>query len=146
MKGRNGLILGMLIFTGLLLTGCGIKTDCTTAREFIKSYSQAYRDGNVKAVIKMMAPAGVLEKLDIDPALKEELRDYNLEKEKADLEQGFKNGDLWITAWKNTEYKSEQDHGDHIHVEVLVNGIPSSVVLVRDGEFLRIHPRPSWFD
>jgi len=130
----------------LMLAGCGIKTDCTTAREFVKSYSQAYRDGNVKAVIKMMSPIGVIEKMDIDPALKEELRDYNLEKEKADLEQGFKNGDMWVTAWKNTEYKSEREHGDHIHVEVLVNGIPSSIVLVRDGEYLRIHPRPSWFD
>lgn len=132
--------------TALLLAGCGVKTDCTTAQEFVKSYSQAYRDGNVNAVIKMMAPIGVIEKMDIDPALKEELRDYNLEKEKADLEQGFKNGDMWITAWKNTEYKGEREHGDHIHVEVLVNGIPSSIVLVRDGDFLRIHPRPSWFD
>ncbi len=140
------MILGMLIFAGLLLSGCGVKTDCTTAQEFVKSYSRAYRNGDVKAVIKMMAPAGVLEKLDIDPALKEELRDYNLEKERADLEQGFKNGDMWITAWKNTEYKSEREHGDHIHVEVLVNGVLSSVVLVREGEFLRIHPRPSWFD
>jgi hypothetical protein len=135
-----------IILAALLLAGCGVKTDCTTARDFIRSYSQAYRDGNVTAIIKMMAPTGIIEKMDIDPVLKEELRDYNLEKEKADLEQGFKNGDMWITAWENTEYKSEREHGDHIHVEVLVNGIPSSVVLVRDGEFLRIHPRPSWFD
>lgn len=146
MKHQHVFLAALLLIGLMSFAGCGVKTDCTTAREFVKSYSQAYRDGNAKAVIKMMAPVGIIESMDIDPALKEELRDYNLEKERADLEQGFKNGDMWVTAWKNTEYKSERGHGDHIHVEVLVNGIPSSVVLVRDGEFLRIHPRPSWFD
>jgi hypothetical protein len=135
-----------VLLAALLLSGCGIKTDCTTAPDFIRTYSQAYRNGNVQAIMKMRAGTGLLEKITTDPVLQEELKEYARDKEEEELEQGFKNDDLWVTAWKNTEYKSEQDHGDHIRVEVLVNGIPSSVVLVRDGEFLRIHPRPSWFD
>ena len=135
-----------ILLTALLLAGCGVKTDCTTAQDFIKSYSQAYRDGNVQAILKMRTGTGLLEKLTIDPVLKEELRNYDLEKEKAELEKGLKEDDMWVRAWKNTGYRSEQDHGDHIHVNVAVDGIPSAVVLVRDGDFLRIHPRPSWFD
>jgi len=130
----------------LMLLGCGVKTDCTTAEQFIKSYSRAYQNGDAKAILKMRTGTGLLEKLTIDSALKEELREYSLEKEKAELEQGLKDDDMWVRAWKSTEYRSERDHGDHIHVDVTVDGIPSAVVLVRDGEFLRIHPRPSWFD
>lgn len=135
-----------LLLAALLLAGCGVKTDCTTARDFIKSYARAHQKGYVQAIIKMKAPLGLLEGMDIDPALKEELDGYSLDQEREDLEQGFRDGDRWLTAWKNTEYKSEQDHGDYLRVEVLVGGHPSSVVLVRDGEFLRIHPRPSWFN
>lgn len=140
------LLTSLTLLAAVLLAGCGVRTDCTTAKEFIKSYSQAYRDKNVQAIMKMKAGTGVLEKMDIDPALKEELREYSLEKETEELAQGFMQDDMWVRAWKNTEYRSERDHGDHIHVEVTVDGIPTAVVLVRDGEFLRIHPRPSWFD
>jgi RNA binding exosome subunit len=136
----------LVLLTTLLLIGCGVKTDCTTAQDFIKSYSQAYRNGDANAIMKMRAGIGLLEKMDIDPVLKEELRNYNLEQERKELEEGLKQDGMWIRAWKNTVYAGEKDHGDHIHVNVTVDGIPSAVVLVRDGEFLRIHPRPSWFD
>jgi hypothetical protein len=136
----------LVLLTTLLLIGCGVKTDCTTAQDFIKSYSQAYRNGDANAIMKMRAGIGLLEKMDIDPVLKEELRNYNLEQERKELEEGLKQDGMWIRAWKNTVCAGEKDHGDHIHVNVTVDGIPSAVVLVRDGEFLRIHPRPSWFD
>jgi hypothetical protein len=130
----------------LLLAGCGVRTDCTNAKEFIESYSQAYRDGNAKAIMRMKAGTGILEKMAINDALKQQLLDYSREREEKELEQGLKDDDLWVRAWKNTRYSGEQDHGDHIHVDVEVDGVPSAVVLVRDGKYLRIHPRPSWFD
>lgn len=144
-KQRN-LLAVVTMSTTLLFSGCGAKTDCTTAKEFIKSYSKAYQNGDAKAILKMRAGIGILEKLEMDPALKEEILNYDLEKEKEELEKSLKDDDMWVRAWKNTEYRSEREHGDHIHVEVTVQGIPSAVVLVRDGEFLRIHPRPSMFD
>ncbi|MDQ7797606.1 MAG: hypothetical protein RDU76_01510 [Candidatus Edwardsbacteria bacterium] len=146
MKHQNVLWTALLFIGLAALAGCGVRTDCPTAQEFIKSYSQAYRNGDAKAIIKMRAGIGLLEKLGIDPALREQIADYTLEKEQQDLEESLERDDLWARAWKDTEYKSQKDHGDHIHVGVLVNGIPSAVVLVREGEFLRIHPRPSWFD
>lgn len=144
-KQRNILAV-VTMSTTLLFSGCGAKTDCVTAKDFIEAYSKAYQSGDAKAVMKMRAGIGLLEKMDIDPALKEELADYSLEKETKELEESLERDDMWARAWKNTEYRSERAHGGHIHVEVAVNGIPSAVVLVRDGEFLRIHPRPSWFD
>lgn len=144
-KQRNILAV-VAMSTTLLLSGCGVKTDCTTAEQFIKSYARAYQDGDIQAILKMRAPIGLLEKMDIDPALKREIRDYNAEKEKEELAQSLERDDMWTRAWKNTAYLSEKDHGDHIHVNVSVQGVPSAVVLVRDGKFLRIHPRPSWFD
>jgi hypothetical protein len=135
-----------VLLAALLLAGCGVKTECTTAQEFIKSYSQAHRNGDSKSILKMQAGIGILEKLEMDPALKEELLNYDREREREELEKGLKDDDMWIRAWKNTEYRGERDCGDHIHVDVAVNGIASALVLVRDGEFLRIHPRPSMFN
>ncbi|MBI5804565.1 hypothetical protein HZA73_00815 [candidate division TA06 bacterium] len=143
---NNAIMAGLLLAAVLLAAGCGVKTECSTAEQFIKSYSKAYQNGDAKAILKMRAGIGILEKLEIDPVLKEELRNYDLEKEKKELEKSLKDDDMWVQAWKNTEYQSERDHGDHIHVEVMVQGIPSAIVLVRDGEFLRIHPRPSMFN
>ena len=143
---QNNILAVVIVSTALLFPGCGPKTDCTTAQEFIESYSQASRDGDAKAILKMRTGIGILEKLDIDPALKQQLGDYNLEQEKEKLGKSLKEDNMWVQAWKNTEYRGERDCGDHIHVDVAVSGVPSAVVLVRDGKFLRIHPRPSMFN
>jgi tRNA nucleotidyltransferase (CCA-adding enzyme) len=145
-KHRNILAVAAVFSTAFLFWGCGPKTERTTAKEFIESYSQAYREGDAKAILKMRAGTGLLEKMEINDALKQQIRDFNLGQEKEELEKSLKEDNMWTQAWKNTEYQSELDHGDHIHVEVKVQGFPSAVVLVRDGKFLRIHPRPSWFN
>ena len=49
MRYKASVVLSGFLLAALLTAGCGGKTDCTTAKDFIKSYSQAYRDGNVQA-------------------------------------------------------------------------------------------------
>jgi uncharacterized transporter YbjL len=120
-----------LVFLGLsaLVISCGALTDsgAKTAREFVEKYSEAYRTGNVSAIVKMT----VMEKGQSEEQFREE------------VEKDVDSKGLGYVAWAHTSYVSEEDHGSYIHVEVEVQSARSSIVLVRQDDLLKIVQDPS---
>ena len=82
----------------------------------------------------------------IDPELKEEIKESSAEEEKEELRQDIERGGLEYKAWLRTRYVGERDHGGHIHVDVSVWDASSEIVLVREGGLLKISTRPDSFD
>ena len=95
--------------------------------------------------MEMRAGNIVLEKSGINPDLKEKISEYSLERDRQEIESDIKNRGFGYQAWTKTHYVSEKDHKEHIHVTVDVAGARSEVVLVRDGDSLKISPNPSLY-
>lgn len=134
------------LFT-LLLSGvlaCSSNNEARTARKFVEKYSNAWRSGDVDAILAMRSRTKLVD-VDLEPNMKKSLEEATTADEKDEIEQSIKRRDFGYLSWSNTEYVSEQEHEDHIHVSVRVTGVPSSIVLVREGEVLKIHPNPSFF-
>jgi predicted component of type VI protein secretion system len=134
-------------FLTLLLSGivaCSSNPEARTAREFVEQYSKAWKNGDVDAILAMRLRKPIID-IDLKPHMKKELEEASLADEKDEIGQSIERRDFAYTAWSNTEYVSDQDHQDHIHVSVSVAGAPSSIVLVREEGVLKIHPNPSIF-
>ena len=134
-------------FLALLLSGvlaCSSNREARTAQEFVTKYSKAWKTGDVDAILAMRSRKQLVE-TDLNPNMKKELEDTSLADERNEIEQSIKRRDFAYSSWSNTEYVSDQDHEDHIHVSVTVAGAPSSIVLVREAGVLKIHPHPSIF-
>jgi hypothetical protein len=133
-------------FTFLLLgaLGCSSNKEARTPQEFVAKYSKAWKSGDVETILAMRSHKPLVD-IDLKPDMKKELEDASLADEKDEIEQSIKRHDFEYLAWSNTEYVSHQEHEDHIHVSVRVQDAASTIVLVREGEVLRIHPRPSLF-
>jgi hypothetical protein len=134
-------------FVPLLLIGalaCSSHHEARTAREFVQEYSNAWKTGDVDAVLAMRS----VNKRP-DPGLNQDTtrasREALLVDEKKEVEQSVKRRDFSYISWSNTEYVSEQEHTDHVHVSVSVAGALSSIVLVREEGVLKIHPNPGSF-
>lgn len=121
-------------------------TKATTAMEFVKKHSKAYYFRDAKAVAGMTLCAEDMDKISLPDKIEEELSDFKRDSLAKSLEQDMKRNDMWSKAWEDTRYISEQDHGDHIHVEVKVGYAYSAIVLVRVGKYLKIAPNPSSFE
>ena len=134
-------------FFVLLLIGvlaCSSNREASTAQEFVTKYSKAWKNGDVDAILAMRSEDKLVE-VDSVSRVSKELEKASLANERQDIEQSIKRHDFAYISWSNTLYVSEQDHQDHIHVSVTVAGVPSSIVLVREGGVLKIHPHPSLF-
>ena len=144
-----GLILSLAALAaviGLLILRQGGKSKAGTAREFVEKYAHAWARKDASTIFKMQASSGIVDKLNIRPELKQAIRRYNDEKEKEEIRVELKRGGMWVQAWAATRYSKERVHGDHIHVEVMVQGVPSEIVLVYAGEYLKVVTSPSLFD
>jgi DNA-binding transcriptional regulator YbjK len=134
-------------FFALLLSGvlaCSSNREARTAQEFVTKYSEAWKSGDVDAILAMRSRKQLVE-IDLKPNMKKELEEASLADERDEIEQSIKRHDFAYSSWANTEYVSDQVHEDHVHVSVRVAGAPSSIVLVREGGMLKIHPHPSLF-
>ena len=123
---------------------CSSNHEARTAREFVEKYSMAWKKGDVDAILAMRSRAKLVD-IDLKPNMKKAFEEASAADDRDEIEQSVKRHDFAYTTWSNTEYVSEQEHEDHVHVSVLVAGTPSSIVLVREDGFLKIHPRPSSF-
>ncbi len=134
------------VFALLLFSVCACSSDreARTAQEFVKQYSEAWKSGDAHAILAMRSRMKLVD-IDLKPEMKEALEEASLADEKDEIERSIKRRDFSYVSWSNTEYVSDQPHGDHIHVAVRVAGALSSIVLVREGEMLKIHPNPSFF-
>ena len=134
-------------FFALLLSGvlaCSSHREARTAQEFVEKYSKAWKSGDVDAILAMRSRKKLVD-IDLKPNMKKAFEEASIGDEKDEIEQSIKRHDFAYVSWSNTEYVSEQEHEGHIHVTVRVAGAPSSIVLVREGEVLKIHPNPSSF-
>jgi hypothetical protein len=133
-----------LVLAGSL--GCSPRGDVDTASDFIEVYVEAFRREDVETILRMRSRHYVIDDADVEQELKDEVKAQLHAKEREELEFDLRRRGMISQAWRRTRYVREEDHGDHIHVDVAIDGIPTSVVLVREGGALRIHPRPSSFD
>lgn len=126
--------------------GCSRRGDVDTAREFIVAYVEAFRREDVETILRMRSRRQVIDEADVGKELKDEVKALSVEEERKELESDLRRRGMVSQAWRRTKYVREKDHGDHVHVDVAVDGVPTSVVLVREEGVLRIHPHPSRFD
>ena len=113
--------------------------------KFLKEIPEAFQNEDVDAIIKMYAHVNLLDKSDINPEIKIVGKENTEEEEKEELEKDIQSKGLLYSMGSNTEYVSELDHGDHIHVKVKVDNAFSEVVLVQENGILKMHPHPGWF-
>jgi len=118
----------------------------TTAEEFVRKHSKAYYYRDAKAAAGMTLCAEDLEKVSLPARIELEVAETKRDTLQAELQRQMKGDDVWVRAWEDTRYVSEQDHGDHVHVSVKVGYANSSIVLVRIGKHLKIAPNPSSFE
>jgi hypothetical protein len=136
-----------IILLGSVLTffsACSSPEGARTPEEFVRAYSAAWDDQDIEAILNMR-----VRKTFVDRSVPEDLtipvEEYWYRLEQEEVQTSIERKDMFARAWATTRYDRHREHGDHIHVDVLVNGAGSSIVLIRDGEFLKIHPDPSSF-
>ncbi len=127
------------------ILGCS-STKSTTAEEFVKKHAKAYYFRDAKAVAEMTMCSEDLDKVTLPSLVELEINESKRDSLAKTLKQDMKRDEMWVRAWENTRYVSEQDHGDHIHVSVKVGYANSAIVLVRVGKHLKIAPNPSSFE
>lgn len=133
-------------FFTIFHAGC-TSTRAVTAEDFVKKHAKAYYSRDAKAVAEMTLCAEDIEETAIPRQIKLELKDQKRDSLVKDIQNQMKReGDVWVQAWGDTRYVGEKDHGDHIHVDVTVGYVRSSIVLVRMGKHLKIAPNPSSFE
>jgi hypothetical protein len=144
-----GLILSLVVLAaliGLFILHQGGKSKAETAQEFVEKYAQAWANKDASTIFKMQVSAQIVDQLDIRPDLKKAIRECNDEKDLQEIRVELKRGGMWYHAWAETRYSKERIHGDHIHVEVTVHDIPSEIVLVHAGKYLKVVTNPGLFD
>jgi len=132
----------------LAAAACGGPPAPRTPEEFIEVYRQAYRDKDVDTIMALQYDPDYAAKAGVSEALAKSIGAYNLAEDRERIEREIATKSQWALAWETTTYVSDRPHGDHIHVTVKARDLPPMelVVLVRDGETLKIHPRPSAID
>jgi hypothetical protein len=131
----------------VLLSGvfaCSSNREARTAQGFVEKYSKAWKSGDVDAILAMRSRKKTVD-IDLKPNMRKAFEEASIADEKDEIEQSIKRHDFAYLSWSNTEYVSEQEHEDHVRVTVRVAGAPSFIVLVREGEVLKIHPDPNSF-
>jgi hypothetical protein len=126
------------------LSACSPAREARTPQEFVEEYSKAWKSGDVETILALRSQKKLVD-VGLKPNMKEALDQASLDDEREEIEQSIKRRDFGYVSWSMTEFVSARDHEDHVHVDVRVGGANSAIVLVRDGELLKIHPDPSSF-
>ncbi len=142
------LVVAAVAALGYYYYGRGQDTRAATAKEFVRKWVEAHDRKDVDAVLAMTAKRRVdpgkaaLEKSDLG----RQVIALGEVKQREALAQAFKDNDMWVQAASRTHYQGERAHGDHIHVDVTVADARSEIVLVREGDTLKMAPDPSNYD
>ncbi len=141
---------GWIVALGIVLgaAACGGPPAPKTAEAFIDAYRQAYRDKDVDTIMALQFDPQYAARAGVSEALARTIGEFNAAVERERIEREIATKNQWALAWETTTFVSERAHADHIHVTVKIRDLPPMelVVLVRDGEVLKIHPRPSAVD
>ena len=139
---RIWLVIGtFLVCSGY---GCRSKPEPKSPEEFIGLYSKAWQDEDVDVILSLQLQPDDADRA-ADPAVRKRVEDSTRTIERAAIEESIKRHDFAFTAWTKTTFERARDDGDHIHVDVRIDGAHSEVVLVRNNGLLKIHPNPSRF-
>jgi ketosteroid isomerase-like protein len=138
----------LAVALAIALAACGGPSSPRTAEEFIEAYAAAYRDKDVDAIMALRYDPNFARKAGVRADLARDIDAYNAAQDREEVEGDLATGGQWATAWASTRFVSERPHGNHIHVTVKIRDVPPMelVVLVRDGDSLKIHTRPSSVD
>ena len=142
------LLIAAVAGIGYYFWGRGQATRAETAKEFVGQWVAAHDRKDVDAVLALTA------KKRFNPA-KEAAEKSELgraaialdeAKQREELVRAFKDNDMWVRAASLTRYEGEREHGDHIHLQVSIQGARTEMVLVREDGTLKAAPDPSNYD
>lgn len=122
--------MALALFGSILVSCQPFEGRPKTAQEFIKRYSQAYREGDVETILKMT----------------DRLQDQSDDTLRAVIQGDIQRQDFNYVAWTHTRYESEKDLGKCIRVEVRVDEAVSTVFLVHVGDTLKISQTPGRYE
>ena len=138
---RSDLVLIMITLSFSTFAGCTSDRGATTPREFVEKYSKAWQQEDVATILSMQQKEESILS-DSSAALKKLQEGASSAEETAEVEQSISRRDFAYIAWTHTVYAGDRVHDDHIHVDVMVDDARSEVVLVREGEFLKLPKHP----
>ncbi len=105
-----------LLFFPLFLAGflaCSSHCDAQTGQVFVKRYSNAWRSGDVDAILAMRSRGKPL-----NSGLRQDTlhppEEISMSEEKQEIEDSVRRKDFSYFSRSSTEYVSEQDHQDHL--------------------------------
>ena len=127
----TGLIV-LVVLCVFSVVSCGSSGDpsAKTPQEFVKKYSEAYKDGKVDLLVKMTQFA--------DDKARQDFKD--------DTGKDITSKGFGYRAWTGTRYVSEKSFDKHVRVDVTVNGARSSIVLLKGAEGLKLALNPSDYE
>jgi hypothetical protein len=131
-----------LVLLVCAFSACSPTREARTPQEFVEQYSKAWKSGDVETIMALRLHKKLVD-VELKPNMKEALDQASLADEREEIEQSIKRRDFGYVSWSMTEFVSARDHENHVHVDVRVGGANSAIVLVREGELLKIHPNPS---
>ncbi|OGU28086.1 MAG: hypothetical protein A2X66_00240 [Ignavibacteria bacterium GWA2_54_16] len=129
-----------------ILSSCSQNHEARDAKEFVEKYTNAWKRENVEAIVSMEYDMKKFDASRIPPGKEATLLNYTLENVTKRVEDDIKSKGFAYRLSSDLKYVSEQHHGDHVHVRVAQGAANADIVLVRDGELLKLFPYPSWFD
>ena len=127
----------LVVVSGIMLVRKN-RREATTAREFIEKYSAAYDREDVDTILKMRAKRAARRDAGVDPDSRKAMAEYSEDKEREEVEQDISRRGFEYQAWKRARYVGERADGGHLRVEIEIEGARTEVVLVREGDILKI--------
>jgi hypothetical protein len=129
-----------------VLSSCGHNDEARDAKEFVEKYTNAWKREDVGAIVSMEFDMKKFDVSRIPPGKELTLLNYSLEGVRKRVANDIESKGFAFLLSSDLKYVSEQDHGGHVHVRVARGAAKADIVLVRDGELLKLFPYPSWFE
>jgi len=129
-----------------VLSSCGRNGEASDAREFVEKYTNAWKREDIDAVVSMEFDMKKFDASRIPPGKAPTLLNYSPENVRKRVEGDIESKGFSYRLSSDLTYVSEQNHGDHVHVRVAQGAAKADIVLIRDGEVLKLFPYPSWFE
>lgn len=130
----------------LVALSCGPPREARTAEEFVELYASAWEREDVDAILSLEYDLSRFDASRIPPGKEVMIVNYRRENVRKKVENDIEGRGFGYRMNVGLKYVSSQAHGDHIHVRVAQGAANADILLLRDGEVLKLFPYPSWFD